>query len=590
MTKSNLEKNKQSAAVESNQGQQKEADQNKQSKGIFRWWGVATFFGLIGILGLVWFLLAPKLVANSIEQLGSEVVGAKVEVANVELSLTPLSVTLNQLQIADADQPMQNIFEASQITMSLDPAALLWKKIVVEELNLSGAKSGTPRSTSGVLEGGRRSAQAVEQMIDIKVPELSQADVEKLVNDADLITLERIETFKQEQSRIRQEWSKALDKAAFDKRIAAIKVDYERLSQRAKDNKLNLIKDRKQWKDLKRRIDTEKKQVSGLSNKFKSDKKLLAAQYNAVKKGPEDDLDRLMQNFGLGSGVDGLVDKYLGPQYTPWVNKAIEFAKTFEGGSAAETGSQQQATLAIGERVFFTDKIQMPDYLVKKLVMSGEDANWTLDGKGFDVGYLPWLTGKPATLNLKFGGSGEASFDLDSRWQSSSKMNTQVDAKVSSWPIESMQLMTTEEGNWIINSGVFNADISGQITLQKIDLNATFAINSPKIELPSDLSGWRKSLGEGVNQQEQIDFKLTATGSLVEPKIRLESNLEKVMQNALGDQVKQKAEALKGDVKTKLAEKVGDLSSLQDYTKEFDQWKDKMSDQLNVLEQFKVKI
>ncbi|MCW9000064.1 MAG: TIGR03545 family protein, partial [Kangiellaceae bacterium] len=510
--------------------------------------------------------------------------------ANVELSLAPLAVTLNQLQIADADQPMQNIFEASQIKMSLDPAALLWKKIVVEELNLSGAKSGSPRTSSGALEGGRRSVQAVEQMIDIKVPELSQADVEKLVSDADLITLKRVETFKQEQSRVRQEWSTALDKEAFDKRIAAIKSDYKRLSERAKENKLNLIKDRKQWKELKRRIDAEKKQISGLSGKLKADKKLLADQYEAVKKGPQDDLDRLMQNFGLGNGVDGLVDKYLGPQYTPWVNKAIEFTKSFDGGGASQTSTEEKATIAIGERVFFTDKIQMPDYLVKKLVMSGEDANWTLDGKGFDVGYLPWLTGKPAKLNLQFGGKGQASFDLDSNWQSSSKMNTQVDAKVNSWPIESMQLMATEEGNWIINSGTFTADISGQMSLQQINLNAVFAVRTPKLELPSDLSGWRKSLGEGINQQEQIDFKLTASGSLVDPKIRLESNLEKVMQNALGEQVKQKAAELKGDVKAKLTEKVGDLSSLQDYAKEFDQWKDKMNAQLKVLEQYKVKI
>ncbi|TQV88416.1 TIGR03545 family protein [Aliikangiella coralliicola] len=545
---------------------------------IIRWWGVITFFVLLLILTLVWYLLAPVIIADSIEDLGSEALGAKVEVDSVDLSLFPVAVSLNHLTAADPEQPMKNLLDTEQIKFSLDAGALLWKKLVIDELILTGVKTATDRATSGALEGGRKTGQAIQNAIEMALPDMEQLDINSVVDNADLITLKRVDEFKQSQAKIKQEWEKALDKKAFAERTDAIKSEYERLSKRAKDNKLNLIKDRKDWKKLKKSIDAERKQIASLSDKIKQDKKTLAEQLKSVKNGPGDDLTAVMDKFGLGSGVEGLVDKYLGPKYTPWVMRAVEFAKQFKSDGSSGEEEVEQAAVQVGKKVYFKDEHTFPELLIKKINLSGSDQGWELDGKGFDLGYLPWLTGKPAKLNIQFGGKGDAKVDLSSDWPSADKMSTELKSVVSSWPIESMQFMETKEGSWVVNSGVLSANVVGELTLEKIDLEASFSIQSPKLSVPDGISDWQKSLATSVNQQAKLDFKLTANGSITEPKIRLDSSIEKLFQKAIGEKVKQKAQKLTGKVKAAIGEKIGDISSLDNFTKDFDGWDSQIAD------------
>ena len=559
---------------------------------IIRWWGVGVFVAISVLLTLAWYLLAPRIIADSIEQFGSEALGAKVEVADVELSLFPVSVTLNQVAATNPDKPLENIFESSQIKMAIDSESLLWKKIVIDELVLDGVKTATARSESGALEGGRRSSQFVQETLNVEVPELSEDDIKAAVKDADLITIKRVNTLKASQKKMKTEWDQALDQQAFEKRTEEIKNEYDRLSKRLKKNKLNLIKDSKDWKKLKKAIDTERKSISGLSKKLKQDRALLSTQLKDVKNGPEADLDAVMGNFGLGNGIDGVIDKYLGPQYTPWVNRVIEMTQGMGGGtkSDADQTESEQSVVQVGDKVYFKDEKAFPEILVKKLKLGGGDTGWTIDGDGFDLGYLPWLTGNPAVVNLKLDGERKALFDLSSDWQSSNKMLTKLSSKVAEWPVKDMQLMQTEEGAWTINSGVFVADIQGELTLEKIDLEASFKINAPKLTVPEVLSDWKKTLAASINKQKAVDFNLTVTGSVAEPKIKLKSSLENLLKDAVGEKVKQKAETLKADFKQQISEEVGDISGLEDFDSNLKDWQEQLGNKDDLLKDLLGKI
>jgi len=544
---------------------------------IIRWWGISAFAVLIILAAAIWFLLAPKLIASSIEEFGSEALGAKVDVARVELGLSPLTVGIFGLQAADPDKPMQNLLEVEEVTFAVDLDALLWKKIVIDELNLSGVKLATARAESGSLGGGRRSSQLVDQIVTIEMPELSEADLDAAVEKTDLITLKRIDEFKSRQADIESRWQNALDKEAFNARQEKLKREFQRLSKRAKKNKLNLIKDRKDWKKLKKAIDSERRQLTGLSDQLKQDRQLLSQQYQSVKQGPDDDLKAVMGQFGLGDGVDGLVDRYLGPKYTPWVKRAIEMAQGVQTNNSGQGAEQSGAAVLLGERVFFSDEKLFPDVLVKKMNVSGQDINWDLEGGGFNLGYLPWLTGKPAKIDLKFSGNSLAAIKIDSNWPSAEKMTTKLDAKINRWPLSELPLMETPEGSWLLSSAVLAANAQGNITLEKIDLVIDFSFSSVQLKLPENLIGWQKSLADSLARQSKINFKLVATGDLTDPKIKLSSGLDKLMQGAVGEQVKQKAEKLKDKVKQSISAKVGDIGDLSNFGDNLNQWQSQLS-------------
>jgi uncharacterized protein (TIGR03545 family) len=555
---------------------------------IIRWWGLAVFCALIALVAVTWYLVAPTLIKNTIQDVATEALGAKVEVANVELSLFPVSIAVNQLKATDPDQPMQNIFESESIKFSVDAGALLWRKIVIDELVFSGIKTATKRETSGALEGGRKTTQALEDAIDVVLPDMNNIDVDQLVEKADLVTLKRIDILKSNQGKMKQEWQTALDKDEFDKRVADIKAEYGRLSERAKKNKLNLIKDRKDWKKLKQSIDQERQKISLLSEKLKNDKSALSAQLKSVKSGPNDDIKAIMNKMGVANGVEGLVDKYFGPQYTPWVTKAVEMVKGFKTseGEAAE----EKVTLNAGKKVAFTDHHTFPEILVKKIKLAGSNQGWELDGKGFDLGYLPWLTGNPAKLDIDLGGKGKAKLNIVSDWTSSKQMSTKLTSNVTSWPLESMQFMQTEAGNWTLTSGNLTATIDAELSLEEIDLTASFSISAPKLEVPVNLSGWQKSLATSVNNESSISFNLTAIGSISKPKIKLDSSIEKLFKKAIGDKVKNEAAKLTDKVKQSITNKVGDISTLENFNANFDQWQEKMGDKDNLLKNLLTKI
>jgi hypothetical protein len=152
--------------------------------------------------------------------------------------------------------------------------------------------------------------------------------------------------------------------------------------------------------------------------------------------------------------------------------------------------------------------------------------------------------------------------------------------------------MKTKEGDWLINSGNLTANLQGDLSLEHIDLKASFNIKSPKITAPDGLTDWQQQLVSSINNENVISFQLTAKGSILEPNIKLDSNLERLFKKAFDKKFKQKAQALKQKVKQQLMDKIGDIKGLENFNGDFEEWKEKLLDKDKLLKDIlgKVKI
>jgi len=556
---------------------------------IIRLWGIIAFFVLTLVLAIVWIFAAPLIIESGIEDTGSEALGAKVEIDDVNLALFPLRIEINGLQAADPDQPMKNLVQADKINFALDTESLLWKKVLIDELTMTGVRLATKRSTSGALDGGRATEKLASKVASFDLPEMNEEDVKKLVSEADLITVKRLNKLNQTQKEVQTFWKSQLNKEESKKRIDDLKIEFDRLSKRAKDNKMNLLTDRKAWKNFKKDVDLERKALSDLNNKLKQDKKDLQEQISLVKQGPQDDLDAIMGNMGLGNGVAGLSDKFLGPQFTPWVEKAIAMTKGMSGKSQPNEEASSYST-SQGQRVNFKDQQVFPDLLIKKMNLSGKDTNWELSGLGKNIGYFPWLIGEPSQLDLDISASGKAKASIKSDWQSEEKMLTEIDSNISDWQLSDMKLMQTKQGSWVINSGKLNSQLQGDLTLEKVNLKLSINLSQPNITPPENLTGWQKTLAASLNQQKQLAITILASGSLTDPKIKVESSIEKLFSAAIGAKVQQQAEKLKDKFSGAISEKAGDLSGLDGKLGDFDQWTDALKGNDELLKKLKPKL
>ncbi len=564
-----------------------------------RWWGLAAFAVLMVIISLLWFLLAPWLVKNSIEELGSEAVGAMVEVDSVSLSLFPAGISLSNLQIADPDAPMKNLFQTDKINVKIEPGPLFWKKIVVDDLSISQVRMGSVRDHSGALKGGRKTSQMMDKIAAFKLPETKDINVKEMVDKANLLTLERLNKLKQMQKEMQQHWKKALNKKELSNNLKTLKSEFNQLQARAKKNKFNLLKDAKKWKKLKKKISAERKKYTELKKKLSLDKKALQKQLALVKKGLADDLRQLMDQVGLGDGsVEGLSKKFLGPKLTPWISRGLALFQNMNMTSA--TGTKQPTvnySRKYGKKVFFKDRQPLPDYLLKKLQINGNDSAWALDGKGSDIAFPPWQWSQPAKLsghlvqlangensgkgvskNLKIANkAGKADFKFYWHWPTEHQMDSKVNMSIQHWRLSHMPLMSVEGGDWVINQGDLSAKLGGRITLEKLNINLVLNIRSPVLSFPENLKDWQKQMASSINQQPEITAKIQVTGSLQDPEIKIKSGLEKIFQNMLKARLQKETAKIKNKMKDALTAKIGDLSNIGNIGQQLSGWQQQLN-------------
>jgi uncharacterized protein (TIGR03545 family) len=163
---------------------------------VFRWKAIGPLLLLFTLLGLVVWIFAEPVARETTEEASTELLGTQVDLGQLDLLPRQASVELQALQIADPFMLTRNLLEADAILLKLNPAALAEKKIVIENLSLSGMRFGTSRKTPARAPSGKgftpQVYRAVQQWTDqFKVPLLSLTPVDtirQLVLNPDQLT------------------------------------------------------------------------------------------------------------------------------------------------------------------------------------------------------------------------------------------------------------------------------------------------------------------------------------------------------------------------------------------------------------------
>ena len=152
---------------------------------IFRWKAIGPLLLLLAIIAVLVVIFAEPIAEDTTEEASTELLGTQVDVGKLDLHPREAAVDLRTLQIADPFILTQNLLEADEIRLKLNPAALAEKKLVIERLNLRGMRFGTTRKTPArAVKGGGfapKALQSVQQWTkQFDVPLLSLTPIDTI--------------------------------------------------------------------------------------------------------------------------------------------------------------------------------------------------------------------------------------------------------------------------------------------------------------------------------------------------------------------------------------------------------------------------
>lgn len=165
-------------------------------RGLFRWRAIGVLVLVLIGLGVLWMLFGDWLVEDTTEEASTELLGTQVDIAGLHLRETEARVEIARLQVADPFHLDHNLLETGPVVLDLDPAALLEKKLVIDQLRITGLRFGTRRATparavsgGGFAPGVLSQVRAFTRQFDVPLLTLTPIDtVRQLVLNPDQLT------------------------------------------------------------------------------------------------------------------------------------------------------------------------------------------------------------------------------------------------------------------------------------------------------------------------------------------------------------------------------------------------------------------
>ena len=120
----------------------------------------------IAVIGIVVTVFKNPVVKMGIRSAMQGIFGAKCDIGSVNVEIFGAQITVRDLQQANADEPMKNLFQFDKLDLNFNLTQLLRAKFHAENIEIAGIAWGTERKTSGKLPVKPKSAKEKAQKND----------------------------------------------------------------------------------------------------------------------------------------------------------------------------------------------------------------------------------------------------------------------------------------------------------------------------------------------------------------------------------------------------------------------------------------
>ena len=558
-----------------------------------RWPGFIVFVTVFVLLAGGSYLFAGSIVKNLIEHSGTDLIGARVELDQVNFSVMPLGFELQNLQVTNPDNPMQNAVQVKRIKFLMSTTELLRLNVVIDEMGVDNVRLNTRRKESGAVSKQAQKAVAPEksQDLDFSLPKIEFPDVKDILSREKLNTLGLAQEAETELDNARDKWEKNINALpdnnkfqAYEEKIKSIKP--VKTGDTVKDiqaisNALGELKKIK--KDIKQDISQVKKAKSEL----RQDTKTLKAQFDHLAKAPADDYARLKEKYSpSSSGVLNISRALFGNTVAYWVNIAVDWYRrlspVLKNAIEDEDTQSSKQVRHKGIDVRFAENTPSPGFLIKSAHVSLELEVGDISGEINNITSDQEVLGRPLTFSFfadKLKNAGELELVGTFNHTDPGHAVDKVSFRLARYKVKNFIL--SESDTFPLSLKQAQSDLQAEVQLKENVLMASMlsAVQSAEFvttwdQKPGSIA---RSMERALKDVRDFDIKVNISGTKENYDMHVSSDLDEIMKNAIGKQVRQRVDEFEAQLKDRIKEKTtGKIAELKSRFDKVDQLKKKL--------------
>jgi uncharacterized protein (TIGR03545 family) len=536
-----------------------------------RWHGLIGFGIVCIVLLSFWFLVADLLVKRVIEKSGTRVVGARVELADADIHLFPLGITLTNLQVTNPDKPMSNGVEAGWIDFSLDSLKLLKRKIIINTMVVKGVRFNTPRKTSGAVIPQVRGEDPVANTDDTGFavpgfPSFKLPDIQEILAREKLESLDRIKELEGEIDAVKAHWEKRLATAPDQKTFKQYRKRAKKLQKGAK-NISNALATANDLKKLQKDVSKDLKQLKDIQKDFTRDADSLKKKLHDLKSLPQQDIHRIMNTYNLSAdGLGNVAQLLFGDKIGSTTRKAIFWYKKIapllsKVGSGDKQDAQEKPDRGKGVYVHFKETEPLPDLVIKEtraslIIPAGE-----IKGNIRQITTDQPLLGIP----LEFNFSGDTLEDIQSinitgtlDHIDPNNSKDHMVATIQQYHVKDFKLSDTDHLPISLKNGMANLNLMADLHQGLLEADVRLIMDAAVFETgkkPTD-NHLAEALHTALADVSKFSLNAKVTGPLGNYKVKMTSDLDKVLKDAVGKQVNNLTNKFQDKLRAGIMEKI----------------------------------
>jgi uncharacterized protein (TIGR03545 family) len=391
-----------------------------------RWKSIIFLVVLFAIIVVLSFIFTDRWLESEIEQTASGLNGAKVEIDNLDFSIFGSKLSWDRIQITDPKNTMKNMVESGFCEFKMEFFPLLSKKVIIENIQLSGLKTNTDRETDGAISKEERIVISQPNYVKETVNKLKKrieetptfqlagqvksANVDSILSILNITSAKKIDSLQKDLTGKYDTWYKELTNLNYDKDLKAIE-------QKVKSFDVNKLKGIEDYRNALNNVEQINATISSVNKDFQNKKSSLQNDLSNLKSGisvvdnwiaadykkalslaklPEINTKNIGEMI-FGQNVLGQFNQYLG---------YVAEARTYANKLKSDKPEKKDPPRLKGQDIYFYNKYARPNFWIQKIDLSGQTENGiNLSGLVKNIVSDQRQIGSPTEIDIK--GAGE---------------------------------------------------------------------------------------------------------------------------------------------------------------------------------------